>query len=110
MLNLFRRRPEKKKEINWVDIRKNPELIPDWFIMFHFRVLPTDPKFKAMSERQKLYLFKMYLESPTPDQYKAMWDEKHPKGLYTAPDKGAIDLMEKWHGKEAAKEFVKLGG
>ena len=109
MLSIFKRYWSKRKS-NWTDIRKNQSLIPDWFVIFHFKILPTDKRYKDLSERQKVYLFRMYLDSPTPEQYKTWWDEKNPKSLYNAPDEGAVNIMEKWHGADAAKEFVKLGG
>lgn len=40
----------------------------DLWICNHFQVLPTDERFKTLTDRQKILLFQGYLETPTSEQ------------------------------------------
>lgn len=40
----------------------------DLWICNHFQVLPTDERFKTLTDRQKILLFQGYLETPTSGQ------------------------------------------
>jgi hypothetical protein len=42
----------------------------DVWTCLYFKVLPTDIKFRQMSEEQKMLLFVAFLETPSPEQMK----------------------------------------
>lgn len=48
----------------------------DLWILHHFRVLPTDDRFKRLTENQKVLLFFGWKELPTSDQIKQFFDRK----------------------------------
>ena len=47
------------------------------WVINYFRVLPTDSRFKELSEIQKYLLFEGFMENPTPEQmHQAYWKSK----------------------------------
>lgn len=110
--NFFRRVyhrvwPEKKQEPeSWTDVVKNPALAADWFIMFYFRVLPTDDRYRAMSVIQKEYLFRMYMDSPTVENFKEAVDSVTKKRQYPDLDDSGKNLIKDWFG-DKSDEFLK---
>lgn len=110
--NFFRRlyhrvRPGKRQEPeSWTDITKNPALAADWFIMFYFRVLPTDERYRAMSVIQKEYLFKMYMDSPTVENFKEAVDNVTKKRQYPDLDDSGKNLIKDWFG-DKSDDFLK---
>lgn len=66
----------------------------DLWVCHHFRVLPTEERFKKLTSRQKDLLYVGWVELPTSDQIKE-WNAKKLGDPTVTP--------------ETAKEFRKLG-
>ena len=66
----------------------------DLWICHHFRVLPTEERFKQLTENQKHLLYFSWLELPSSDQIKMWHDKKAGEPIVTESD---------------AKDFEKLG-
>lgn len=71
----------------------------DWFIMSYFKVLPTDPLFKKLTNEQKLFLYKCWERFPDTDKIKQALDEKKAKQAPKLPKK-AEEMLKKWHGSK----------
>lgn len=54
--------------------------------MHHFRILPTDERFKQLTEKQKLLLFYGWTELPSSDQIKVYYDRKEETPVINADD------------------------
>lgn len=63
-------------------------------MIHHFRILPTDERYKQLTENQKYLLYFGWLELPTSDQIKEYHTKKAGDPLITDTD---------------AKDFKKLG-
>ena len=66
----------------------------DLWVIHHFRVLPTEKRFKQLTDNQKYLLYIGWLELPTSDQIKKWYDRKSDDPVIT---------------KDDAKNFEKLG-
>lgn len=66
----------------------------DLWVCHHFRVLPTEDRFKRLTQRQKDLLYLGWLELPTSDQIKSWYTQKQGEPVVTDSD---------------AKNFKKLG-
>lgn len=58
----------------------------DIWICHHFRVLPTSPDFKQLTDNQKILLFYGWTELPTSDQIKEMYDSREEDPVITKTD------------------------
>lgn len=58
------------KKTDWPQIVSNHRL--DLWICHHFRVLPTEKRFKRLTEKQKVLLLHSWIELPTSEQLKAV--------------------------------------
>ena len=70
------------------------ELAVDLWICHHFKVLPTEDRFKRLTPRQKDLLYVSWTELPTSDQIKKWHADKKGNPVVTGED---------------AKQFRKLG-
>lgn len=52
----------------------------------HFRILPTDERFKRLTENQKYLLYIGWLELPTSDQIKLWYDKKSSEPMISGED------------------------
>jgi hypothetical protein len=66
----------------------------DLWVCHHFRVLPTEERYKRLTDNQKNLLFLGWLELPTSEQIKEWYTKKIGEPVVTEQD---------------AKDFVKLG-
>ena len=66
--------------------------------MSYFKVLPTDRKYLDLSDRQKLLLFEMFCEFPSPEELKFMMD----KIGYVEKQKISDDEKTKLQGMQKA--------
>lgn len=70
------------------------EVSLDLWVCHHFRVLPTEERYKRLTENQKYLLYIGWLELPTSDQVKLWYTKKTGEPIVTDED---------------AKDFEKLG-
>jgi hypothetical protein len=74
-------------------------------VIEHFRVLPTDQRYKELTDDQIELLFHSYLLLPDDDSYKAMYqDHKHMRdsGL---PEES--DLKESGYSADEIRQMIK---
>jgi hypothetical protein len=55
-------------------------------VCHHFRVLPTDDRFKRLTENQKNFLFTGWLELPTSDQIKEWYTKRENEPVVSDED------------------------
>ena len=60
--------------MDWKETAREESL--DLWICHHFRVLPTDKRFKRLTENQKTLLFHGWTELPSSEQIKRFYDKK----------------------------------
>jgi hypothetical protein len=63
--------------------------------MHHFRVLPTDERFRALSMEAKAVLFYTYLDTPTTEEEVRLLKEHYRKRDVPDADQNARELAEK---------------
>ena len=66
----------------------------DLWVCHHFRVLPTEERYKRLTDNQKNLLFLSWLELPTSEQIKLWYTKKIGEPVITEKD---------------TKDFMKLG-
>ena len=66
--------------------RASEESSLDLWVCHHFRVLPTEERFKKLTERQKALLFQSWLELPTSGALKKWYAKRDSEPVVTDED------------------------
>jgi len=83
---------------NLKDAVRDESVRLDLWVINHFRVLPTDDRFKRLTENQKNLLFIGWLENPSSEQLKEWYDRKEDTPVIT--DEDAKNFEELGYRKE----------
>ncbi len=75
----------------------------DLWVCHHFRVLPTEERYKRLTENQKYLLYIGWLELPSSDQMKEWHDRKAGDPIITEDD--AKDFENLGYTKEQIKHM-----
>ena len=76
-----------KKELSVVNPKEAVRAVSlDLWVIHHFRVLPTEERFKRLTKNQKYLLYKGWLELPTSEQIKEYFTKRAGDPVITDDD------------------------
>jgi hypothetical protein len=79
------------QKANYRTLAKENKL--DLWICLYFKVLPTELKYKQLSEEQKTLLFVGFMELPTSEQLKLNYSDERQRNIMTDDDKEAFKRL-----------------
>ena len=88
---------------NFIEFVKDIAL--DLWVCNHYRVLPTDERYKKLHEEQKYLLFVGFLEQPLPEEIHSAYRQKNPSTHIKESE--LLSLEKCGYGSEAIEELRK---